>query len=59
MAKAAYDIFSSMNVSFGGGMDLLEKFNKLSVATLTDLETATNAGITVLNNFGGYSKEYR
>ena len=57
MAAAAYDIYSSMNVSFGGGIDLLKRFNQLSVATMTDLQTATNAGITVLNNFGGTSAD--
>ena len=51
MTKATYDIFSSMQVSFGGGLGLLEKFNQLAVATGGDLVTATNAGITVLNNF--------
>jgi TP901 family phage tail tape measure protein len=53
MSQAAYDIYSSMDVSFGGGIDLLKRFNQVAVATLTDLETATSAGITVLNNFGG------
>lgn len=51
MAKAAYDIYSSMQVSFGGGLTLLKQFNQLAVATGSDLTTATSAGITVLNNF--------
>lgn len=52
MAKAAYDIYSSMDVSFGGGLKLLKSFNQLAVATGQDLEIAVDAGITVLNNFG-------
>lgn len=52
MATAAYDIYSSMNVSFGGGLRLLKSFNQVALATGGDLTTATNAGITVLNNFG-------
>lgn len=51
MAKASYDIYSSMRISFGGGLTLLKQFNQLAVATGSDLATATSAGITVLNNF--------
>ena len=56
MSKAAYDIFSSIDVSFGGGIQLLKRFNQLAVATGSTLEEATSAGITVLNNFGATSK---
>lgn len=63
MAQSAYDIFSSMQAENGGvlsvveGLKLLEKFNGLAVATGTDLVTTTNAGITVLNNFGQSAAE--
>lgn len=53
MADAAYDIYSSMEVSFGQGLRYLEKFSQVALATGGDLATATNAGITVLNNFAG------
>lgn len=56
MSDALYDIFSSMDVTFNGGAMLLRKFNQLAVATMTDLKTATSAGITVLNNFGAATK---
>lgn len=56
MAKSAYDIYSGMQVSFKGGLDLLKVFNQLAVATGGDLPTATNAGITVLNDFAGAGK---
>lgn len=51
MADSAYQIFSSMEVNFGGGIKLLKEFNKVAVAMGGDLATATNVGITVLNNF--------
>lgn len=63
MAAAAYDIFSSVTKTFTGpggfreGLTLLAEFNKLAVATGTDLKTATSAGITVLNNFGKEAKD--
>jgi len=56
MADASYDIYSSMQVSFGGGLKLLKSFNQLAVATGSDLKTATSAGITVLNNFSRAGK---
>ena len=52
-ADAAYDIFSAMNVPLKRGVALLKLFNMVAVAGATDLETATNAMITVINNFGG------
>jgi len=51
MAQAAYDIFSSIDVSFGTGVRLLREFNKVAVAGSVDLATATNASISVLENF--------
>ena len=52
-ANAAYDIFSAMNVPLDKGVGLLKLFNMVAVAGATDLETATDAMITLLNNFGG------
>lgn len=52
-ADAAYDIFSAMNVPLKGGVALLKLFNMVAVAGATDLETAANSMITILNNFGG------
>ena len=51
MADAAYTIFSSIDVGFGQGTKLLREFNKVAVAGGVDLQTATNASITVLENF--------
>ena len=51
MADAAYTIFSSIDVGFTNGTRLLKMFNMAAVAGGTDLETATNASITVLENF--------
>lgn len=57
MAAASFDIFSSMNLMNNGitdvtaGLDLLETANKIAVAGGEDLATATNAMITVFNNF--------
>lgn len=55
MAAAAYDIFSSMDVTTESGLKLLRTFNQLAVATGSDLATAVDSGITVLNNFGAAS----
>lgn len=52
-ADAAYDIFSAMNVPLQKGVGLLKLFNMVAVAGATDIETATNAMITVFNTFGG------
>jgi TP901 family phage tail tape measure protein len=57
MEDAAYQIFSAMNVTFGQGVDLLRTFNAVAVAGATDLATATNAGITLFNNFGGSAQQ--
>jgi len=51
MAQAAYDIFSSIDVGFGSGIKLLREFNRVAVAGGVDLQTATHASITVLENF--------
>jgi len=57
MSDAAYEIFSSMNIVRNGvvdtakGFDLLRTANKLAVAGQVDLDEATNAMITTLNNF--------
>lgn len=57
MAASAFDVFSSMNLMTNGvtdvaeGMDLLATANKIAVAGGEDLEIATNAMITVFNNF--------
>ena len=52
MSGAAFEIFSSADVGFTGGIKLLELFNQTAVAGMTDLETATSGAMTVLNNFG-------
>lgn len=51
MSNAAYDIYSSLNVSLPGGTKLLKLFNQAAVAGQTGLEEVTAAGITVMNNF--------
>lgn len=56
-AAAAYDIFSAMNVPLEKGVGLLKLFNMVAVAGATDLETASDAMITLLNTFGGSWKD--
>lgn len=62
MAKAAYDIASSMDFSgnsvsrFNATMRVLKVANKVSVAGITDLASATNAMLVVLNNFDPQAK---
>ncbi|MBA3357804.1 MAG: phage tail tape measure protein, partial [Pyrinomonadaceae bacterium] len=57
MSTATYDIFSSMQLQSNGvtnvgkGLKLLESANRIAVAGSVDLGEATNAMITVLNNF--------
>jgi Phage-related minor tail protein len=57
MADASFEIFSSMNLQTNGitdvrkGLDLLDKANQIAIAGQEDLGVATNAMITVLNNF--------
>lgn len=57
MTAATYEIFSSMQLEENGvfnvakGLGLLEKANQIAVAGMVDLSEATNAMITVLNNF--------
>lgn len=57
MSNATYDIFSSMDLERGGiidvakGLGLLTDANQIAVAGGVDLEEATSAMITVLNNF--------
>lgn len=61
MAASAYDIFSSVNLidratgktDLGKGFKLMNTAARVAVAGNEDLETATNALITVVNNFGG------
>lgn len=53
MSKAAYDLYSSTSVGFGRGQKLMKTFAQAAVAGQTDMQTATSAGITVLNNFQG------
>jgi hypothetical protein len=52
LSKAAYDIYSSTDVNFGKGRKALKLFAQAAVAGQTDVQTATDAGIVVLNNFG-------
>lgn len=51
MSKAAYDIYSSLNVTLPGGVKLLKLFNQAAVAGQTSLDEVTQAGITVMNDF--------
>lgn len=57
MTKAAYDIYSSMNLMHNGvmnvqgGLKLLGVANKIAVAGQVDLAEATNAMIVALNTF--------
>lgn len=57
MTKAAYDIFSSMNLMHNGvmnvrgGLKLLAIANKAAVAGQVDLADATNAMVVALNTF--------
>ncbi len=51
MSAAAYDIYSSLNVSLPGGVKLLKLFNQAAVAGGAGLEEVSAAGITVMNNF--------
>lgn len=52
ITQAAYDIYSSLNISLGGGVKLLKTFSKASIAGMTPLNDVTQAGITVMNDFG-------
>ena len=51
MNDALYEIYSSMNISLGGGAKLLSTFNKAAVAGQTSLTDVAKAGITVANAF--------
>lgn len=51
MADSAYQIYSSTQATFPGGIKLLREFNKAAVAGGVSLEEATSIGIRVLNNF--------
>lgn len=57
MEDASYQIYSAMNVNFKQGLGFLRLFNATAVAGATDLATATNAGITLFNNFGGTAQK--
>lgn len=52
MSDAAFEIFSSADVPFKRGIDLMALFNETAIAGMTDLETATSGAMTILNNFG-------
>lgn len=52
ISKSAYDLYSSTDVSFKGGAKALRLFAQAAVAGGTTVQEATDAGITVLNNFG-------
>jgi TP901 family phage tail tape measure protein len=58
MAKASYDIYSSLTLQGNAqqqtaeGLKVLNIFNRAAVAGQTDLKDVTNAGITILNQFG-------
>lgn len=55
IAKSNYDIYSSMDVTYNQGQKLEDMFNRVAIAGGVDLPTATDAGITALNNFAGAS----
>lgn len=47
----AYQIFSSMDVPFNKGIDLLRTFQKAAVASFTDVKTVGDSMIVTLNDF--------
>ncbi len=51
MAKATYDIFSSMDIPLKRGPKILEIFNQAAIGGQTNLNDVTQAGITIMNNF--------
>lgn len=52
MADSLYEIFSGTNVqSIGKAAAMLRTFNMMAVAGQTDLQTMTDAGISLYNNF--------
>ena len=60
MSKSLYDIFSGTQVhTLSQGAALLKNstLNQAAVAGQTDLNTATQAGITILNNYGHSVKD--
>jgi len=58
MADAVYEIFSGTNVQrIDQGVSLLEAFARVAVAGQVDIQTATKAGIIVLNNFRGAGED--
>ena len=50
-AKAVYDIVSS-GVEVGQSVDVLTRATKAAVAGETDVQTAANVGVSVLNSYG-------
>lgn len=53
MSQAIYDIFSGTNIQQANkGLKLMALFNKAAVAGQSDLNTATQGGITVMNAYG-------
>ncbi|HEX6825790.1 MAG TPA: phage tail tape measure protein, partial [Nitrospiraceae bacterium] len=57
MTASLYDIYSGTQLVGKGGTRALKVFNKAAVAGQVDLNTATQAGITVLNNYGHSAKD--
>lgn len=54
MSDAIYEIFSGTNVQrIDQGIALLDAFARVGVAGQVDIQTATKAGIIVMNNFRG------
>jgi len=52
MAKSIYEIFSGTNIQNSQkGLQLMATFNKAAVAGQSDLNTATQGGITVMNAY--------
>ena len=53
MAKSIYEIFSGTNIQNSRkGLQLMAIFNKAAVAGQSDLNTATQGGLTVMNAYG-------
>lgn len=51
-AYNAVSSYSKLSTDSAGLMDLLSKSSKLAVAGLTDIDTATQATLTVMNSYG-------
>ena len=57
MTASLYDVYSGTQLVGKGGLTALRTFNKAAVAGQTDLNTATQAGITILNNYGHSARD--